>query len=460
MSFEKFIPSVEEDEKYVLHYLSKHPKEYFLIKEEHFTQYNNKIIYSTIVDLYENKKIGLIEKSFIKKYCSNIPQDYIDKIFETDIKDFNIIKDSIKTIKDYHTKLYIGKTVESFLTETTSKGDLKYETIRELADTIIYNSTMLNDSSVVRTYKDLANSYRDTLTQRENGLNKRTYGFKVIDKMIVRPAASGEMTSIFGMKGSGKSILVKCMENILVNKRVCVISVNLEMTEESNMDRFISMETGLSLEELLSENKSEEVKQIIEDNLLLKENRKNYSYYAEPMLTLDGLDDLIYKSKQIFKDAGVLPEDGYCVIVTDLTEQIEELSGKAGTDLKPGVNRLLQIFKKHNAHGINVLQSNENIFRGGRSFSTPESCESFSLQPEMVEGGSVYAARSRIVMAVNRPLLLKRRYFPDRVDEWDLETDKLFLNVVKQNDSPYLGKTAFIFGDNSFRLYPFIEERG
>ena len=228
MSFEKFIPSVEEDEKYVLHYLSKNPKEHFLIKESEFTQYNNKVIYSTIVDLYENKKIELIEKSFIKKYCSNIPEDYIEQVFNTDIKDFNIIKDSIKTIKDYHTKLSIGKTVESFLTETTSKGDLKYDTIRGLADDILYNSTKLHSNQVVRTYKDLTDSYRHTLTQRENGLNKRTYGFKVIDKMIVRPASPGEMTTVFGMKGSGKSILVKCMENILVNKKVCVISVNLE----------------------------------------------------------------------------------------------------------------------------------------------------------------------------------------------------------------------------------------
>lgn len=455
MSFEKFIPSVEEDEKYVLHYLSKNPKEHFLLKEDDFRNHNNKIIYSTIVDLYTNKGVSLIEKAFISKYCHTIPNDHIDKIFETDVKDFNIVKDCIKTIKDYSTKLVIGKTVESFLTETTSKGDLKYETIRGLADDIIYNSTKLNDSSVVRTYNDLTSSYRDTLAQRESGLNKRTYGFKVIDKMIVRPASAGEMTSIFGMKGSGKSILVKCMENILVNKGVCVISVNLEMTEESNMDRFVSMETGLSLEELLSDNKSEEVKQIIEDNLLLKAQRKNYAYYAEPMLTLDGFDDLIYKSKQIFKEAEVLPEDGYCLIVTDLTEQIEELSGKAGTDLKPGVNRLLQIFKKHNSHGINVLQSNENIFRGGRTFSTPEACDSFTLQPEMVEGGSVYAARSRIVMAVNRPLLLKRRYFPDREDEWDLETDKLWVNVVKQNDAPRLERTSFVFGDNSFKLRPF-----
>jgi hypothetical protein len=75
----------------------------------------------------------------------------------------------------------------------------------------------------------------------------------------------------------------------------------------------------------------------------------------------------------------------------------------------------------------------------------------------MVEGGSVYAARSRIVIAVNRPLTLKRRYFPQRESEWNLETDCIWVNICKQNDSPYLSRTPFIFGENSFKLFPYKE---
>jgi len=459
MSFVKFVPSVEEDELWVLSYFLKTPKDYFFISEKDFINKNSKIIYNTIIDLHTKKDVQVIDKRAIQKYCQEVSQEFIESIFNKPSIDFNIIKTYIKNIKDYTIKLKIGNTIEQFLTQSVSDGGLNYDIIRNLADSILYNSIKLDDDKTVRTYDELSTTYREILRKREDGLNKRSYGFKVIDKMLIRPAAVGEMTVIFGMKGSGKSILCKCIENILVNKGTCVISINLEMIEESNMDRFVSMETNLSLEELLSNNKSEETKQIIEDNLKLKETRKNFAYYAEPMLTLNELDTYIYKCKQKFNKAGVLPEDGYCVVTIDLTEQIEELSGKAGTDLKPGVNRLLQIAKKHKIHIINILQSNENLFRGGKMFSTPEVCDTFCLQPEMVEGGSVYAARSRVVMAINRPLTLKRRYFPNREEEWNISTDLIWVNICKQNDSPYLSRTPFIFGDNSFKLFPYRENK-
>jgi hypothetical protein len=247
---------------------------------------------------------------------------------------------------------------------------------------------------------------------------------------------------------------------MLVNSNVPVISINLEMTEESNMDRKISVATNYSLEQLLDYEflQSEENIKFIEESLLSLEERKNYIYYSEPEMSLDQLDKLLYRSKQYFADHHILPKDEYMFITSDLTEQIEELSGKAGTDLKPGVNKLLQLAKKYKSHKLNILQSNENHFRAGKNFSTPEAIDNFSLQPEMVEGGSVYAARSRCVLAVNRPLTLKRRFFPDREDEWNLENDILFCNVVKQNDSQFLSRAPFVFSDSSFRLIPYKQE--
>ena len=457
-SFTSFVPSVEEDEQQVLSYILKNPKEHFIINKQDFVNAYNREIYNAITDCYLNLDITSFDRRVIQKNCPSIPLDHINLILDKKNHDFNFIKSCIKNIRDYKVKLHIGDTVEQFLVHTTSKGELNYDTIRDLADAILYNSIKLDDDKTVLSFEDLANRYRKTLEKREDGLNKRTYGFQVIDKMLMRPAAAGEMTTVVGMKGSGKSLLVKCMENILVNKGICVISVNLEMVEESTMDRLVSIETNLSLEDLLSDNKSEEVKQIIEDNLKQKEKNKNYAYYSEPIMSLTDLDTFIYKCKQKFKEAGVLPEDGYCILTTDLTEQIEELSGKAGTDLKPGVNKLLQLTKKHNIHTINILQSNENIFRNNKTFSNPESCDNFTIQPEMIEGGSVYAARSRIVLAINRPLTLKRRYFPEREDEWNISNDIIWVNVVKQNDSQYLGRTPMIFGGSSFRLFPYKNE--
>ena len=172
-------------------------------------------------------------------------------------------------------------------------------------------------------------------------------------------------------------------------------------------------------------------------------------------MSLVQLDSFLSKCKQKFREAGVLPEDEYMFVTSDLTEQIEELSGKSGTDLKEGINNLLKLCKKHNCHKLNILQSNENLFRSGKMFSQPESCDFFTLQPEMIEGGAVYAARSRVVIAVNRPLLLKRRFFPDREEEWDIEEDILYLNIVKMNDGK-LSRTSFVFSGDSFRLVPYV----
>lgn len=454
-SFEKFIPSVEEDELYVLSYILKHTDKITEIKEKELKSKQAQEFYNTISELIE-KGTKEFSSSIIQKYNVNIPDEFINKVFSTSEVSEQIFKDSIKNIKDYSTKIIIGNTVEKFLTQTTKKGDLHYNTIRDLSDNILSNALKLTEDNIISDTSVLMNNYRKTIQARKDGIGKRTFGFSVLDNLCVRPAAVGEMTTIVGMKGSGKSLLALCIENALINSKVPVLSINLEMTEESNMDRLVSIRKNISLETLLDP--TEQDLEEIEDGIRDIEKIPHYYYYTDYQMTLADLDVAISKAKQKFKEVGVLPADGYIIVKIDLTEQIEELSGKAGTDLKQGVNRLLQLCKKHGIHIINVLQSNENLFRGGKRFSTPEACDSFTIQVEDVEGGSVYAARSRVVFAVNRPLLLKKRFFPERNEEWDLSIDILFANIVKQNDSPNLGRTPFVFGSNSFRLFPFKGE--
>jgi len=454
-TFEKFIPSVEKDEKYFLAHILKNPQELNLLPEKHFKTTQGRHFYKTIHTLH-NENITQYDNILIKRSNIHLEQDYIDSIFRIRLKDKEYLNHCIKNIKDYEVKLSIGDTTEKFLTQVTQSGDLNYDTIRQLANDILYNSIKLDQDSTLRTYTDLSNTYRETLQRRLAGEGKKSLGFKSLDRIIPRPAAAGEMTTCFGMKGSGKSLKVKSIENMLINSYVPVVSINLEMTEESNMDRKISVATNYSLDQLLDMEflKSEENIKFIEDSLVRLEEKKNYIYYAEPEMSLDQLDSYLYKCKEHFRDNKVLPKDEYMFITIDLTEQIEELSGKAGTELKPGVNRLLQLSKKHKCHIMNVLQSNENLFRGGKMFSSPEACDSFTLSTSMVEGGSVYAARSRVVLAVNRPLLLKRQYFPSRNEEWDLEDDIMFINIVKMNDGK-LGRAPFVFSDDSFRLVPY-----
>lgn len=457
--FEKFIPSVDEEEKYILSHILRKPTDYALISEADLISSQAKHFYRAIDELYNKQNINRFDINLLRKTNVYLEENYVNDIFNIRLKGEENLKTCIKKVMDYSIKMTIGSTVEKFLMETTLSGDLNYDTITSLANDIISNTIKLGDNSLIKTYADMAEDYKKVLEKRKIGEGKRSLGFKSIDRIVIRPGAPGEMTTLFGMKGSGKSLLAKCIEMMLVNLGVCVVSINLEMTEESNMDRLVSIPSNFSLSQLLDESflQEEEAVKIIYDILEDLSKKKNYIYISAIEMSLIDLDKLLYKCKLKFKELGVLPEDEYMFLTSDLTEQIEELSGKQGTELKPGVNKLLKLCKKHKIHKMNILQSNENIFRAGKTFSTPEACENFTLQPESVEGGSVYAARSRVVLAVNRPLLLKRRYFPQQQEEWDLETDLLWLNVVKQNDAP-VGRTPFVFSSNSFRLIPYVDK--
>ena len=137
---------------------------------------------------------------------------------------------------------------------------------------------------------------------------------------------------------------------------------------------------------------------------------------------------------------------------------IEDFSNAKGSyEIKCACNHLHRLARKHKCHIVYLAQANENKFRSGKTFTTPESCESYRTQVEDVEGGASYAARSRVVMSINRPNVLKRRFLHERIEEWELEDDIMYITIVKQNDGK-LGECMFVFPDDSFRLIPYKKD--
>ena len=460
-SLTDYIPSVEKDEKYIIVYLLRNTDECNLLHDSDFINNNAKKIFKVVKHLSEKENLKSIDDVLLMQNDVTIDKQYIEEVRRIR-NDFSKerLKISIRNLKDYKVKKEVLTNVFSFLQHTTLTDDFDYDKIRSLANDISNNIIKLDPDKSLKTFFELVEDYKKVIEERVQNKSQRTLGFRCLDKLVVRPCDPGEMTAVFGMKGTGKSLFVKAIETSLVKLYgVCVVSINLEMTEKSNMDRFVSVGTNFELSNLLNANflKNEDNNKSIETFLEGLKGFNNYLYFSEYELSIKQLDSLIYQAKQKFKDFGVLPDDGYMIITIDLTEQMEDLSGKAGTDLKEGINQLLKLCKKHNCHIINVLQSNENLFRGGKRLGTPESCDKFVLQVEDVEGGSTYAARSRVVMAINRPLLLKRRLFPDQQDEWDIEHDIMGVHIIKQNDGK-LGKVDFVFDGNSFRLSPYAKD--
>ena len=102
---------------------------------------------------------------------------------------------------------------------------------------------------------------------------------------------------------------------------------------------------------------------------------------------------------------------------------------------------------------MNVIQANENKFRGGKIFKKPDELDFYKVGLEDIEGSASFAQRCRVIMTLTRPLQLKKRYFPEQMEQWEIETDFINCNIVKQNDGAE-GFIQFVFGDN-FNIYPF-----
>ena len=454
--FASFLPIQKEDEYKFIAYLFKNPEEIHLVSRDSlYNDIANKL-YDCIGQILKDNL--QVEKDIFVEYASRvgIEKTSIDNILNTYTDFTNIHNHTIKKIKQYHKKRSIITDLDKLISKGISTKELDFEGITNVAEKIVEGGYELNDDSRLLTTRQMGERYLQIMIKRQSPDYRRTYGFSAIDKIVKRPAAAEEFTVVLGAKGSGKSLFVKSMENCLINSNVCVTSFNMEMPLESNMDRLISMRGQIPWDIVIqkvdpSEDDLKKIKTEVERIMELP----NYMYYEEPTLTLSEFDDMIYMAKKRFKDAGVLPEDEYGIAFVDLGSMIQEFSGEDYKGLEKAVNKLTTIYRKHKQHVVFVLQANEGQMRGGKRFNTPEQCDNFTLQYEDIFGGSSYAARARVTFAVNRPMMLKRRFMPQRSEEWDLEEDIMWINLVKENDGDgKLGRVPFVFPDHAFRVIP------
>lgn len=454
--FTTLLPVQKEDEQKFIAYLYHNIEALHLLPQEAFFDEIANKLYNCISKIHTD---GLkVEKDILVEYASKvgIEKTTIENILTTYTEFSNIHSHIVKKIKHYHVKRRMIGDFDKVIAKGITSGSVDFEELLQIAENIIEKGYELNDDSRLLTPKQMSERYVQIMIRRQNPEYRRTYGYSCLDKIVMRPAAAEEFTVILGAKGSGKSLFAKSIENCLINMRTCVSSFNMEMPLESNMDRLISIRGQIPFEIVTQkiEPSAKDLEKIRIENERIGEI-PNYVYYEEPSLTLSDYDDLLYMAKKRFKENEVLPFDEYGVSIVDLGSMIDEFSGEDYKGLEKAVNKLTKIYRKHKQHVIFVLQANEGQIRNNRRFTTPEQCDNFTLQYEDIFGGSSYAARARVTFAVNRPMLLKRRFMPERNEEWNLEEDIMWINLVKENDGTgKLGRVPFVFPDSAFRIIP------
>jgi replicative DNA helicase len=262
------------------------------------------------------------------------------------------------------------------------------------------------------------------------------------------------MLSFVMMKGHGKTVFGLNAASYLTNIGTCVVNFALDMGEITMMDRTLSRRDGFKAHDLVNYKLQGDDEVKLRRSIFELSEIKNYLHISENNISLDKFDTMCYQIKEKFKNLGVLPDDGYFIVIFDTLDLIEDFSrSETAYNIKTNINKLHDILRRHQIFAINLLQANENKIRT-RNFQDPDSAERFRIGLMDIEGGASYASRSRVVLAGNRPLQMKKMIFHNHEDSeiWDTEEDIYYVSIVKQNDGP-LGHIKYVLDKNTYRMY-------
>jgi hypothetical protein len=450
-----FLPINKEVEEQAISFFAKNQKEVNRTKDIYFYDSTCKLLYTCIKEINDTEyKCDLtLLYDTVKKKNSNIDKSEIERILNIEVNIDNIKLLFVK-LKDFYVENEILKKVELIAAKTLEKKELDRTGIKDLSQILEKDLNDLGDNENLIDTKEMAIRYREEMQKRQKGDRVRSLGYASLDKLVTRPGAPEEATLLVGLKNIGKSLFKVNQENNLINNDVCVVSFNPEMPMISNMDRLISIRSGISIFDLLKKDKDEQLQKQIEREIRRFEQIPNYLYYEDATLDIYSIRDRIRKAKQIFSDRGVLPDDEYIFATIDTFDMIEEFEDADPRHIKGGMNKFHRlVLRKEKIHGYLLLQGNENKLRGGKLFKKPDDLDYYKIGVEDIEGGAAFAAKARLVLSINRPVQMKKMLFPERIDEWNMELDLLNIAGVKQNDGK-LFFTQFSFGDN-MRIYPY-----
>jgi len=437
-----------KEQKYIA-FLLKNPESCNDIPLKFFLNEKIKSIVLAIQQLQEKNLNCTIDEllMFLAKIDPSIDRQQLININDsfTDFSNIEFIKNEIK--ENYLKSTINKQIVEDILVHITPVGELDYDKLKKLGNDLLYNLADINDKIKLKSADDLMDDYVKEQEIRKLGYKRRSLGFESLNKNITRPAQDGEMTGLVALKGMVKSIFTKTIENILMNRRTPVLSLNPEMSQISCTDRFIAMRGGFTLPDLIKKEKDEELINKLNSTIARLRGNPYYEFSDESFLTLDDVDSLIYKAKSKFREKGVFRNnDEYMFVTIDLLEMVEEFSNLENAyNVKRAINKLHQITKKHMCHIFYVLQANENKIRSMR-FKKPEDLDFYKVGLEDVYGGDGYAGRARVMLSLQRPKHLKMMFFPERNEEWEMEEDLINCNCIKQNDGK-LFFTQYVFDD-------------
>jgi replicative DNA helicase len=366
------------------------------------------------------------------------------------LEDFDFYFRNLK--KNYAKNQIQEKLLKDVLINTSSKGELNIEKLESLVTEIQTNLDMIQGKeSMLRSMEALGQTYRGVLVDRMKGKSKFSTGDSFLDKSLAVGFASGQITTIFGATGIGKSMFALNLISKQINKSIPCLYISMEMDEMSTMDRLMAMRqrVSTSMFHTQSDGTFNDIAFTILDEEMKKYAGKNSKFFLvdNPSISTKDVEVLIKEAKN---KMGV----DYLICTLDLATMLTDM-GEKPSEIEQSMNRLSAIAKRQNVHIVCIVQANRGV--DAKSIEVVESIK--KLKPKSLHGiknSAAFAERSRIVLSVFRAKYYANMLFPNE-PETQIMDDIFEVSVLKQSQGLAGTEVKYLYEPEFFRLYPYLE---
>ena len=437
------IASLLDDPEYVL----KFEKNYFIsaIARDMFETVQELVLHS--VDLTDehlvsegNKRNNGITKAFLEELRKEKRDVSLFESFYFP----RLKKDFAKYTIEQH-------LLKDALIETSKKGELDVEKIKRLIEGLNEGLELIQGKeSILMTPKKMMDVYQTALYGRMKGSHTFGSGDHHLDKLLTVGFAPGQMTTIFGATGVGKSAYVLNLVNRQMNKRIPSLYVSMEMDTVATSDRLVAMKNRIPLSVFYPDENGmipEFIFEVLEKERALFEANDKFLFVERPDLNLTDIELLIKEAKRRTKS-------DYLVVTIDLLTMLEEFSGEDAKGYEDAMNQLHRIAKRQRVHIVNVVQAN----RSTDNVKIYQARDVNRLRPTIntIKNSHAIAERSRIVLSVFRPKYYISRLLPED-PELEVMEDTMEVATLKQSQGQVGNIAHYLFDSETFLCIPIMQ---
>jgi len=451
--------SIAKNEQLSLKYLVEYPENIYKFDQNYYISQLGKDLFETI-KILQNNGISISKDHLLSegnKINSLINEITIETLYSVTYE-YGQFPYYLKRLKKDYAKHNISQCLlEDTLKETTKKGELDIDKIKNLIISLEENLTLIEGKeNIMISLENWMDKHKSIMYKRANGTLQHSFGDPYLDGYINGGATPGIITTIYGATGCGKSAYTLNLVNKCINRQIPCIYDSLEMDGISTMDRLIAMRNRIPMKNLFPDkegNISENIFELIDRQRTVLSKLDKFFFIEDPDQKISDIDYIVKEAKRKFKS-------DYLIFFADLYTMFTDASGDA-IYMEKKVNELNRIVKRHNIHFVAIVQANREL--EGQKPRDLQDLDRFRVTLKQIKNCGAIGERSRVILSLFRAKYYATKFFQYSEDETiqeELQTmlDIADVQILKQNQGS-LATLKYLFDSDNYNFYKYINNK-